>query len=241
MKLRIEKDKEQLCLNLAAWIDGYISRTLEKHDLFSFVLSGGNTPKKLYEVLADKHANTVDWARVLFFWGDERVVPYSDVRSNARMADESLLSKINVPTQNIIRMDTAIDPFRSAADYESRLHECFANKEAGFDLVLLGLGDNGHTLSLFPGYGLTQEKTDWVHAYYLKEQQMHRITLMPALVNRSREIAWLVTGEDKAPAVQSVIEGTRDPDRWPAQSIKPIAGESTWWLDSAAAGQLHNI
>jgi 6-phosphogluconolactonase len=241
MKLRIEKDREQLCNNLAAWIDGYINKTLEKHDLFSFVLSGGNTPKRLYEVLADKHADTIDWTRVIFFWGDERVVPYIDAHNNARMADESLLLKIKVPSENIVRMNTAIDPSRSAADYESRLHEYFANKEAGFDLVLLGLGDNAHTLSLFPGYGLTQEQTYWVRAFYLKEQQMHRITLTPPLVNSSREIAWLVTGEDKAPAVQSVMESRPDPERWPAQSIKPIAGEATWWLDSAAAAQLHNI
>ncbi len=237
MQLTITDDLEELSNVAAEWIAHCIESTLRKKDRFTFVLSGGSTPKKIYQILASGKY-VIDWSAVHFFWGDERFVPFTDPRNNARMAFEFLLDHIPATKDQIHIMRTDIDPQVAADEYEQTLHQYFANDDQSFDLVMLGLGDNAHTLSLFPGYGITLEKKKWVKAFYLKEQDMYRITLTASIVNAADRILFLVSGRDKASALQQVLEEKYDPNRFPAQAIHPVNDQVFWMVDKEAAGQL---
>ncbi|UYQ91913.1 6-phosphogluconolactonase [Chitinophaga horti] len=239
MELHIAKDATQLSENLAAWTCNYILETLQEKELFTFVLSGGSTPKLLYNLLAkEPYAQMIPWNRLHFFWGDERAVPYSDDRNNARMACETLLDKVGVPPENIHVMRTDIEPQAAALEYELLLQEFFKRNARTFDLVLLGMGDDGHTLSLFPGTEVVHEQKAWTKAFFLPAQDMYRITLTAPVVNNAAAIVFLATGNGKALTLQAVIEGEYKPDTYPSQVIRPVNGELHWFIDEAAAGAL---
>lgn len=239
MKLIIKKNIEELNRSFAIWLVSYIVQRLQEKDFFSFCLSGGNTPKKLYQLLASgEFRNKIEWQKIHFFWGDERVVPFTDEKNNARMAFEALLNHVPVKKGNIHIIDTAVPPEVSALAYRNILKKYFGHGSQTFDLVLLGLGDNAHTLSLFPGYDSVHEKKDWVNSFYLADQKMYRITLTAPSVNMASAIAFLVSGSDKADAVKHVIEDPFNPSLYPAQVINPQKGELYWWLDESAAGKL---
>jgi 6-phosphogluconolactonase len=239
MELHIAKDPAQLSENLAAWTCNYILETLQEKELFTFVLSGGSTPKLLYTLLAkEPYAQMIPWNKIHFFWGDERAVPYSDDRNNGRMACEVLLEKVGVPKENIHLMRTDIAPEASAGEYELLLQQYFKRTGVTFDYVLLGMGDDGHTLSLFPGTEIVHEKKAWAKAFYLPAQEMYRITLTAPVVNQAARIVFLATGNAKALTLQGVIEGAYNPDTYPSQVIKPVTGELHWFVDEAAAAAL---
>jgi 6-phosphogluconolactonase len=240
MKMTISKDVDELSSRFAQWLVLYMKETLTKQDRFTIALSGGSTPKKLYQLLAsDEYKNQVDWNKIHFFWGDERYVPFDDERSNARMAFESLLDHVPVIPQQLHVIKTDINPQDSAAAYEKLLHSYFDRMPHTFDLVLLGLGDNAHTLSLFPGYDIIiREQQKWVIAFYLKQQEMYRITLTPPVVNQAARVVYLVSGGDKAAAVYHILSGEHDPDLYPAQIIQPFNSELYWFCDNAAAADL---
>jgi 6-phosphogluconolactonase len=240
MKMTISKDIDELSSRFAQWFVLYMKETLSKQDRFTIALSGGSTPKKLYQLLAsDEYKNQVDWNKIHFFWGDERYVPFDDERSNARMAFESLLDHVPVVPQQLHVIKTDINPQDSAAAYEKLLHSYFDGMPHTFDLVLLGLGDNAHTLSLFPGYDIIiREQQKWVVAFYLKQQEMYRITLTPPVVNQAARVVYLVSGGDKAAAVYHILTGEHDPDLYPAQIIQPFNSELYWFCDNAAAADL---
>lgn len=240
MKFHIYKNKEQLGEKLAEWICDLIRTTLKNQEYFSLVLSGGETPKILFKYLSSaEYKGTIDWKRVQLFWGDERVVPFEDERNNAKMASELLIDKIDIPLGQVHIMRTDIEPVFAAKEYEKILHHSFDNTQKSFDLVLLGIGDDGHTLSLFPETSLLEEKNDnWVRDVYNKAQQMYRITLMPIIVNRSANIAFMVNGIKKAKVLEQVIEGVYNPTLLPAQIIRPRVGELHWFLDEDAASEL---
>lgn len=239
MELHIAKDPQQLSENLAAFISQYIQDVLQKQEHFTFALSGGNTPKALYTLLAkEPYVNMIDWARVHFFWGDERAVPFEDARNNARMAYDVLLDKTGTPPENIHVMRTDLEPKASAAAYEKILHRYFDGKQNTFDLVLLGMGDDGHTLSLFPGLPIVQEKKAWVKAFWLEAQDMYRITLTAPVTNLASCVVFMATGAGKALTLKSVINGATDPDRFPSQLIRPGNGQLHWFVDEAAAEAL---
>src|SRR5688572_11463705 len=239
-KVHIEADIDSLSRHVADWLVEYVKEVLTIRDRFTIALSGGSTPKKLHELLAsDSYKNKIDWTRLHVFWGDERFVPGTDEKNNAKMAFDTLLSHVPVPIEQIHPIQTEGDPYASAFAYQSLLHEYFDRQLYSFDLVLLGLGDNAHTLSLFPGYDeINFEKNDWVKAFQLTEQNMYRITLTAPVVNRAGRIAFLVTGSDKATALQHVIAGKYDPSQYPAQLIKPLNGEAYWFLDKNAGAGL---
>lgn len=239
MELHIAKDPQQLSENLAAFISQYIQDVLQKQERFTFALSGGSTPKALYALLAkEPYLNMIDWQRVHFFWGDERAVPFDDARNNARMAYDVLLDKTSTPAENIHVMRTDIEPEAAAAAYEKILHRYFDGKPNTFDLVLLGMGDDGHTLSLFPGLPIVHEKKAWVKAFFLKAQDMYRITLTAPVTNLAASIVFMATGAGKALTLKSVIDGATDPDKFPSQLIRPENGELHWFVDEAAAEAL---
>ncbi len=237
MQLHVYKDSKEVIDELAKWIILYINQTLEKQDRFTIALSGGETPKALYQLLAtDAYRTKIDWSKMHFFWGDERVVPFTDESNNAKMAFDNLWNKVAVPAENIHKMKTDLQPDVSAIEYEDILHGYFNNSANSFDLVLLGMGKDGHTLSLFPSSPLLNEQQHWVNAVYAEDQKMYRITLMPTLVNKSSSIVFLVTGNEKSKVLKAVLQGT--PDQYPAQLIQPVNGNLHWFLDDKAAAEL---
>ena len=239
MKPDISTDSDELSRKVAEWLVQYIQNVLETKDRFTLALSGGSTPQKLYHLLSGPpYAEKINWKAIHFFWGDERYVPYEDDRNNAKMAFTTLLEKVPVEKNNIHRMRTDIGPDDAAAEYETILRTYFKRDEKSFDLVLLGLGDDAHTLSLFPGYDVMFEKEKWVRAFFLEKQQMFRITLTVPVINMASQIIFLVTGGDKAVPVSQVIYGMHQPDLYPAQMIQPYNGQVQWYLDKAAAKEI---
>lgn len=239
MNLIVKKNSDELSKDFAVWLTEYIEKKLQQQDRFTIVLAGGSTPKKLYRLLASNQFNNkIDWSRLHFFFGDERYVPFTDEKNNAKMAFDNLLSHVPVSKKNIHIIRTDIEPEVSALEYEKLLHEYFPDNDKTFDLVLLGMGDNAHTLSLFPGYDVVNEKKKWMQSFYLDEQKMTRITLTAPVVNAAGCIVFLVSGSDKAAAVQHVLAGEHDPDLYPSQVIQPYTGELYWWIDEAAAADL---
>ncbi|MEO8720947.1 MAG: 6-phosphogluconolactonase [Ginsengibacter sp.] len=242
MNLHVFENGGILNNRLAEWIVEFIGNTLKKQEFFSFVLSGGETPKLLYEKLAsDEFKNKIDWKRIHIFWGDERAVPFEDDRNNARMAFDTLLSHIDIPATQIHMMRTDIEVNFAVIEYRKLLHTFFDSTSHSFDLVLLGMGNDGHTLSLFPGSPVIHEQNNWVNSVFIEQQKMYRITLMPLIVNKSNRIAFLVEGEKKARVLQQVLEGERIPEKLPAQFIVPLEGELHWFLDKEAAKFLHEF
>jgi 6-phosphogluconolactonase len=246
MPLHIYKDGDSLSLDCAKWISAYMVETLLKKDRFTWVLSGGNTPKALYGLLAaSPYLETIPWEKLHVFWGDERAVPFTDERNNAKMAFDYLLNQVPIPASQIHVMRTDIPPQESAAEYEKILHQYFPSaglsaptNPFSFDLILLGMGADGHTLSLFPGTDVIQEEKVWVKSYFLSSQNMSRITLTKPIVNRSARIAFLATGLDKAKALEQILEGPLNPNLYPSQVIRPAKGELHWFIDEPAASRL---
>jgi 6-phosphogluconolactonase len=206
---------------------------------FLLVLSGGSTPKALYELLATPaYAARIDWTRTHVFWGDERCVPPDDRSSNYRMAREALLDRVPIPPASIHRM-RGEDPPQAAADaYQADLRQVCGPGTPRFDVVLLGMGDNGHTASLFPNLTAVRETSRWVVAEYVGEVKMWRITMTPPLLNAAARVLFLVVGADKAPMLKRVLEGPRDVDALPAQVVSPTDGVLLWLIDQAAAAAL---
>ena len=207
----------------------------------SIVLSGGHTPRTLYRLLASEFAARIPWARVQVFWGDERYVPPEDPRSNFAMAKETLLDHVPCPAANIHRMPTHFaDADVAAREYERTLRSCFDGAWPDFDLVLLGLGDDGHAASLFPGSLALAEKTRWVVATAAPAEPRLRLTLtLPALTGAA-SIHVLVAGSSKAPALRHVLEGVGDWIRYPAAGVRLGAARVIWWVDRDAAALAHH-
>jgi 6-phosphogluconolactonase len=200
-------------------------------------LSGGSTPKVGFQILAEKpYADTLPWSSIYFFWGDERRVPPDHADSNYRMANETLLSKVPIPRENIFRIPAEDeDPERAAANYSETLRNFFGEERPSFDLVFLGMGADGHTASLFPGTTALHVNDRIAVANYVDKFQSWRITLTADTINRARNIIFLVAGADKAPALKEVIEGPRNPELYPSQLIEPSNGSLLWMVDEAAA------
>jgi 6-phosphogluconolactonase len=223
------------------------ARAIGASGRFAVALSGGSTPKRLYELLASPaYARRIDWSRVHLFWGDERCVPPDDPASNYRMTREALLDHIPLPDINVHRIRGEDTPAWAAATYERELRQVFdtppgpPSLTAGrrFDLVLLGMGDNGHTASLFPGLSAVREKERWVVAEYVADMSMWRVTLTPPLLNAAMHIAFVVSGAGKAAMLHRVLEGPSEPQVLPAQAIVPADGVLDWLVDAEAASRL---
>src|SRR6476659_7247902 len=196
MKLHIYKNKEKLADELALWMSDIVQSTLQNQEFFTLALSGGETPQIFYKKLATpEFKEKINWGKVHIFWGDERAVPFKDARNNAKMAYDILIDHIDIPAGQVHPIRTDIEPVFAAKEYEKLLHTYFDNTVKSFDLVLLGLGNDVHTLSIFPGSPLLEAKEqNWVNAVYNENQKMYRITLTPAIVNRASHIAFMITG-----------------------------------------------
>lgn len=212
---------------------------------FTLVLAGGETPRPAYGMLADgRHAGLIDWQRVHVLWGDERCVPPDDPRSNYRMARVTLLTRVPIPAQQVHRITGEDEPHAAAAAYERLLRGLLGSPgadgppERGPDLVLLGMGPDGHTASLFPGQAAVRERVRWVVAEEGGPGAPWRVTLTPVVLNAACEVVFIVSGAGKAAVLREVLEGPRAPDRLPAQVVRPASGRLTWLVDAAAAGAL---
>ena len=212
---------------------------------FSVALAGGSTPRRVYELLSSPdHRAAVDWDRVEFFWGDERVVPPDHPDSNYGMAFAVLLAPLAVPSSRVHRIKAErLDLEEAARDYHMEIARVLGAEAAGpppaFDLILLGMGADGHTASLFPYSEALPERRRWVVSHYVARLGARRITLTPPILNRAREIRVLVAGADKASTLHEVLEGPRDPERLPVQLVAPESGRLVWLVDQAAAAKLH--
>lgn len=216
---------------------------IQERARFTVALAGGSTPKSLYSLLAtEEYRSQIDWEKVHFFWGDERSVPPIHQDSNFRMAREALLSKLMPPMENIHRiLSEKTVPSEAAKVYAEELKLFFAlrgEEWPRFDLILLGMGPDGHTASLFPGTLAVRETSALVVSPWVDKLKSYRITLTPPVLNHAANILFFVAGADKAAALHEVLEGKYQPDLYPAQIVRPVNGTLTWMVDRAAASQM---
>jgi 6-phosphogluconolactonase len=206
----------------------------------TLALSGGTTPRAVYVLLgSEPFRSAIPWRNVHCFWGDERCVPPENPESNYRMVRESLLDRIAIPSGNIHRIAGELPPEQAAAQYEAELHSYFGSPSAGnmqFDLILLGLGDDGHTASIFPGTNAESEQQKIVVAVSPRTVPQPRVTLTLPVLNQAKQILFLVSGERKAAIVKEILEG--EEGRYPSQKVHPVAGDVRWLLDADAASLL---
>ena len=209
---------------------------------FTIALSGGSTPRNLYTLIAANASATLPWNQMFFFWGDERHVPRNSPDSNYRMAEESLLSKVPIPPANIFPVPAENPDAAEVAEiYEQTLQKFFAvapGEFPRFDLILLGMGPDGHTASLFPETAALQEKSRLVVANWVEKLGGSRITFTLPLLNSARCVAFLVSGTDKAAALHEVLEGNAPAEKYPSKLVQPREGKLIWFVDRAAASEL---
>lgn len=215
------------------------ARAIAASGRFVIALSGGSTPRALYQMLATPlYATRIDWAKVHVFWGDERCLPPDDPASNYRMTREALLDLVPIPVAQVHRIHGEDPPDQAAAAYEQGLTALFPDAPVRCDLVLLGMGDDGHTASLFPGLTAVGEQTRLVVAEHVAKMGMWRVTLTPRAINAAAAVLFLVTGASKAAVLRQVLNTPREPARLPAQVVAPVRGTVTWLIDAAAAASL---
>lgn len=194
---------------------------------------------RMYELLVtSEYSDSVPWDKTHVFWGDERCVPLDDPRNNAHNALAVFLDKVPLLPEQIHRIESERSPQEAARRYEEPLRDYFGDDPPRFDLVLLGLGENGHTASLFPGTPILHETRRWVAEVYVAEQKMHRVSLTPAIINQAARIVFLVSGMKKANVLREVIEKTDIGAQMPASLIAPVRGELYWFCDREAAALL---
>jgi 6-phosphogluconolactonase len=237
--IRIFNDLESLSLATAERFSELANKAVASQGRFSVALSGGHTPQRLYEILAKQpFQDKVPWESIHIFWGDERCVPPNDPRSNILMAHKILLDQVPIPNIHIHPIRGHLPPALAAIDYENELRDFFGELPPIFDLILLGLGDNAHTASLFPHTSALDETERWVSEVYVAEQKLFRVTLTVPVINQARDVIFLVSGAEKASALQSVLEGAYHPHKYPAQLIHPNGMHPIWLVDKAAAHKL---
>jgi len=237
--IRVFQDAEAVSLAAAELFVARAAHAIASTNRFGVAISGGITPRSAFELLARPPlSNRVDWSRVHIFWVDERCVAPTDDRSNYRWAREVLLDRVSIPPKNIHRIFGEKPPSVSAEAYQTTLEQFFGTRLPRFDLMLLGLGEDGHTASLFPGAPALLESTRWVVEVVASPDGLSRVTLTIALINQACMIAFLVAGATKAAALRNVFVDSIDPLRLPAQAIRPEKGDLLWLVDRPAAALL---
>lgn len=237
--VRIFPDADAVARAVAAHLASLIAAKTPGGESFSLALSGGETPRRLYRYLAEAYREVVPWAHVNIFWSDERYVPHDDPRSNYGMARETLLDHLPVSAGRVHPMPTEpSNPDDAAWRYERLLRRHFAREWPRFDLMLLGMGADGHTASLFPGSSVLDELERWVVVSHAPGDTTVRLTLTPPLLNHAATVFFLVTGADKANTLRRTVMESPDPHLYPAAGVRPPKGTVIWWVDAAAASGL---
>jgi 6-phosphogluconolactonase len=233
-EVKIFKNDLELHENTAGYLSASIRHHINRNGRCTFVLSGGNTPKKLYDTLSKNYKDTIDWSKVYIFWGDERCVPPTSVESNFKMTYEHLITKIPLPEKNYFRIEGELPPVEAAEKYEKILIDFFGNKlTPSFDIMLLGIGKDGHTASLFPGTKVLNVRDKLVSEVFVKRLNSWRVTLTLPVINSSKNIIFIAEGTDKSEIVSDVINSKNE--NLPATKIKPSDGKLLWLLDKNAA------
>jgi 6-phosphogluconolactonase len=236
LSVRVYGSPEELARAAAREFAAKAEEAIEERGRFAVVLAGGSTPEAMYGILASDYISRIDWSRVYVFFGDERAVPPHHDDSNHKMASEVLLDY--VPVGNVHRMRGELPPQEAAVAYEEELRTFFQTEDVPlFDLILLGIGADGHTASLFPGTPALEVNDRWVVANPVPRLDTTRITLTIPVINAALAVYFLVAGEDKAEALREILEGDADPRAYPAKLIQPPGGP-TWMLDQSAASLL---
>ncbi|MDQ1856051.1 MULTISPECIES: 6-phosphogluconolactonase [unclassified Chryseobacterium] len=236
MNITVFDDLEKLYTKAADTFVDLSKKSILKNGRFVVALSGGSSPKAIFKLLATpEYKEQIDWSKVYFFWVDERWVPLNDDKSNFRMTDEALLNHVPVPENHVFPMYAdGISPEDYAKAYEQQIRTVLGD-EGIFDFILLGMGDDGHTASLFPGEEVLNEKEKWVSAYYLKPQEMFRITLTAPIINNAGHILAIAFGESKKHALNEVLNGEYNPSLYPMQLIEKKEGFQ-FFTDEKARG-----
>lgn len=234
-ELKKFRDLDELSESAAANIRTLAVETVSRKGRFSIALSGGNTPRTLHHLLAARYRDEIPWESVSVFFGDERYVPHSDNQSNYLMARQTLLDLVPIPAANIFPIPTNLpDPEMAAASYEEELRKVFGEQGASFDLLMLGMGKEGHTASLFPGSNALDENRRWTSAVEVPAEPPKRITLTFPVLNRSAVVYFLVSGSDKSSALKQVLNDGSDFHVYPAKGVASSTGRVEFWVDSAA-------
>ncbi|HLV40131.1 6-phosphogluconolactonase [Xanthomarina sp.] len=240
MILKIYKEIDELIIVLTEAIRKVAEEAIEARGQFNFVLSGGSSPLKLYKLLASEtYRNKIDWNKTYFFFGDERFVPENDSQRNSLMAKEVLFDSLKIADSHIFKVDTTGSSAEAAQRYANSITAHFYNKPIEFDFILLGLGDDAHTASLFPDTEVLKESEATIKSVFVEQVGMDRITMTAPLINQAQNIAFLVFGKNKAEAVYRVLEDTEgETAMYPARLIKSNKKKVVWYLDTAAASKL---
>jgi len=239
MNLLIYNTKEELLEDLAEYIITIANDSIDARGRFNFVLTGGNSPKELYHSLATTYKDKIDWTKVYFFFGDERNVLPDHESYNGLMAKESILDPLQIPANQIFYIDTTLAPEKAAIEYAKAISKHFENTDLVFDLILLGMGDDAHTASLFPGTDILKSEEATVDSVWVEKLSTYRISFTAPLINKASNVAFLVFGQNKAQAVKHVVEDEdKNPILYPSQLIEPYEGGVTWFLDNEAASLL---
>ncbi|MBS1518161.1 MAG: 6-phosphogluconolactonase [Bacteroidetes bacterium] len=249
-KFRIFGNNEQLAELLAGDLISLFGSVLKKKDHVNIALSGGSTPKLLFKKLADTYSDFSGWDKIKFFWADERCVPVSDKDSNYGEVKKLMFDKLNtsadktkIPEENIFRMKGENDPEAEAESYSEILLSNLPaeNSFPLLDVILLGLGEDGHTASIFPGMTELIDTNKFCAAVKHPQSGQHRITLTAGVINNSKNIIFLVSGKNKSGVVSDILNEKGDFEKYPAYFIKPFDGMLTWYLDKGAAGEVSLI
>ncbi len=238
--VRVFADAEEVARAVAGRFAELARTSVAGRGVFSAALAGGTTPRRVYELLAGEDFRTqVPWEGVHVFFGDERAVPPDHADSNYRMAHEALLAHVPIPTENVHRIRGEGDAGSNASLYEDELRGFFGDADwPRLDLIMLGMGDDGHTASLFPDTSALEEQSAWAVANWVEKFDAWRVTLTAPAINRARHVIFTVTGASKAARLAEVLKGERDPTRLPSQLIEPADGKLEWFIDKAAAASL---
>ncbi len=236
--LEVFPTEDTLAKAAAEFIIEVAKKSIAAKGKFIIALSGGQTPEKLYSLLAEPpFREQIQWKKTFIFWGDERCVPLDDERNNAHQTISIFLDKVAIPQKNIHRIQVNLSPVEAAEEYEKEIDKFFMGDIPVFDLILLGLGTNGHTASLFPGTQVLHEQKPGVKAVYVEDLKAYRITMTAPLINLAHQILFLITGIEKAEIMKDVFSGN---NKYPSQLIKPVNGELRWFIDKEAANNLNN-
>lgn len=238
------RDKEELGERASELFIGLAREAVATHGAFRVALSGGSTPQALYGLLArEDKAARVPWAATHVYWSDERCVPPDDAQSNYRLAHEALLRHVPVPEEQVHRLRGEDEPASAAEDYAAELAKDFGDSQPRFSLILLGMGEDGHTASLFPRSPVLLDAEHAVAAPYVEQLASHRLTLTLKTINAAETVIFLVTGETKAATLLKVLDerAAVEDGSLPARLVRPTAGELIWLVDEAAAGLINTL
>ncbi|MEJ7627896.1 MAG: 6-phosphogluconolactonase [Ferruginibacter sp.] len=239
-KVCIFNDEEEVSKAAAAFILEHSKKSIENKGRFTIALSGGKTPSLLYNLLAQlPYSKELHWKTIFIFWGDERCVPHDSDQNNSHMAKKLLLDHVPIPRENIFPVQVQMQAGKAALQYEQMLKVFFKQELPVFDLILLGMGEDGHTASLFPGTETTSTQS-LVNAVKKPADQTERITFTPQLINNAKQVLFLVTGKNKADILKEVLEN-KSKNKYPVQLIHPKNGKTLWYADKPAATLLKKI